>query len=234
MQILAAAGIENINIDLIAGLPSQTMATWRESLNWIERLSPSHVSVYVFELDDDSKLGREATLGGVRYGAALLPSDDTMAEMYETAVVELAGLGIERYEISNFARRGSESRHNLKYWTNEPYVGFGLDAHSFDGEARRGNANDLNEYLELVEDGQSPVRESSTPEAEEEHFFVGLRLSRGIQPTEGERFRFRDAIEQSIGDGLLERDGDWLRLTPRGYLVSNEVFENFIQLGVGR
>ncbi len=233
IQVLTGAGIRNINIDLIAGLPGQTLASWRESLSWVERLSPPHVSIYIFELDEDSNLGREATLGGIRYGAGLLPSDDAVAEMYELAVVELAGLGIHRYEISNFAKPGYQSRHNLKYWTGEPYAGFGLDAHSFNGGTRRGNVDDLNLYLDRMEAEQSPAGEASTVDAEEERFFVGLRLARGIQPTEGEWRRFRDPIEQSIRDGLLEREGGWLRLTPRGFLVSNEVFQNFIEVRAG-
>ncbi len=233
IQILAGAGIQNVNIDLIAGLPGQTIASWRESLSWIQRLSPPHVSVYIFELDEDSNLGREATLGGIRYGAGLLPSDDAVADMYEMAVVELAGQGIQRYEISNFARPGFESLHNLKYWTREPYAGFGLDAHSFDGIVRRGNADELSQYLDCLEARQLATQETSIPDAEEEHFFVGLRLVRGIHPTEREWRRFRDPIAQSINDGLMEQDRDWLRLTPRGFLISNEVFERFIEVGMG-
>jgi oxygen-independent coproporphyrinogen III oxidase len=234
IRVLATVGIDNINIDLITGLPGQTIASWRESLAWIRRLSPPHVSVYIFEVDEDSNLGREATLGGVRYGAGLLPSDDAVAAMYEMAVVELSKLGIERYEISNFAKPGFESRHNLKYWLREPYVGFGLDAHSFDGEIRHGNVDDLSEYLDRLENDRSPAGHTSTPDAEEEHFFVGLRLAQGIRPTPSEWLRFREPIEQSIRSGLLERNGDFLRLALRGFLVSNEVFENFIQVGVAQ
>ena len=116
IEMLHAAGIHNINIDLIAGLSGQTAATWRESLDWIERLAPEHVSVYMLEVDDDSRLGREMLLGGVRYGAVDTPSDEATADFYEMAVERLAALGIARYEISNFARPGIESRHNLKYW----------------------------------------------------------------------------------------------------------------------
>jgi oxygen-independent coproporphyrinogen III oxidase len=234
IQTLAAAGIDNINIDLIAGLPGQTTASWGESLGWIRRLSPPHVSVYIFEIDDYSNLGREATLGGIRYGAGLLPSDDAVAEMYEMAVDELLKLGLQRYEISNFAKPGRESRHNLKYWLREPYVGFGLDAHSFDGQIRRGNVDGLSDYLTHLESGRSPIREVSLPDAQEEHFFVGLRLTRGIQPSAAEWLRFRGQIEQSIRAGFLEQDGNILRLTPRGFLISNEVFENFVQVGVAQ
>src|SRR5437868_2354623 len=136
IEILRAAGIDNINVDLIAGLPAQTMATWRESLGWIERLNPPHVSVYMLEIDEDSRLGNEVLLNGKRYGAPDIPTDESIAEMYETSTMELRGIGIHRYEISNFARTGFESRHNLKYWRLEPYLGFGVDAHSFDGSLR--------------------------------------------------------------------------------------------------
>ncbi len=147
VALLRAAGITNINIDLIAGLPGQTRASWEESLDWIEHLRPPHVSVYIFEMDEDSRLGKEALLGGVRYGASLLPSDDLMSEFYERAVERLRAMGIHRYEISNFAAAGCESKHNLKYWKLEPYVGFGLDAHSFDGERRWSNPDSMELYL---------------------------------------------------------------------------------------
>ena len=148
IEMLRQAGIANYNIDLIAGLARQTMASWRESLDWIERLAPPHVSVYMLEVDDDSRLGREKLLGGVRYGAETTPSESETAEMYEFAVERLEALGIRRYEISNFARPGFESIHNLKYWRFEPYVGFGADAHSFDGAWRWQNVESPAEYVE--------------------------------------------------------------------------------------
>jgi len=228
MAILARHGIVNVNVDLIAGLPGQSMSSWRHSLEWIARLAPVHVSVYMFEIDEDSRLGREATLGGVRYGAGLLPGDDLVADLYEAAVSFLASLGIARYEISNFACRGFESRHNLKYWRGEPYMGFGLDAHSFDGARRWSNPDTLDEYLALAVPDRDLREKACAIDPEEEHFFVGLRLAEGIEPTAAERRRFSTAIERSLGTGLLERDGVRLRLTPRGVLLSNEVFAEFI------
>ena len=138
-----------------------------------------------------ARLGREATLGGVRYGAEFLPSDDLVADCYETAVERLAALGIPRYEVSNFARPGFESRHNLKYWQLEPYVGFGLDAHSFDGAMRTNNTDDLDTYLRTMEEQRRPERCQVRADTEEEHFFVGLRLARGIEPSASEWLRFR-------------------------------------------
>lgn len=225
---LRAAGISNINVDLIAGLPGQTRASWQESLDWIERLSLPHVSVYIFEIDEDSRLGKEALLGGVRYGAALLPSDDLTAELYERAVARLKALGIHRYEISNFARPGFESRHNLKYWLLEPYIGFGLDAHSFDGRFRWCNADTLGAYLGSIP--TQVAQDLTVADPDEEHFFVGLRLAQGIQPTASQWLKFSEPIEKWRTAGMLERHGDRLRLSDRGVLISNEIFQEFVHV----
>ena len=133
--LLRGAGIESISVDLIAGLPGQTEASWGQSLDWVEQLGVPHVSVYMLEVDEDSRLGREMLVLGSRYGAGDVPGDDAIADFYETAVERLARVGIERYEISNFARAGFESRHNLKYWRREAYLGFGAGAHSFRGRS---------------------------------------------------------------------------------------------------
>jgi oxygen-independent coproporphyrinogen III oxidase len=228
VALLRAGGIGNINIDLIAGLPGQTRASWRESLDWIEHLQPPHVSVYMLEIDEESRLGSEVLLNGKRYGAPDVPSEELTAELYETAVAELARTGIQRYEISNFARPGFESAHNLKYWRLEPYAGFGADAHSFDGAARSQNIESPNEYVERIESERS-VRIDTTPaNAAEERFFVGLRLTHGIQPLAEEWRKFEQPIARFIHEGLLARDGARLRLTDRGVLFSNEVFAEFI------
>src|SRR5437660_987261 len=127
---LRAAGISNINVDLIAGLPHQTAESWKESLESVIALGVPHVSVYILEVDEDSRLGRELIAGGTKYHAHFVPEDDLTAEFYETACTWLNANGAQQYEISNFARRGFESQHNLKYWTRQPYLGFGVDAHS--------------------------------------------------------------------------------------------------------
>jgi len=228
VAVLRAAGIANINIDLIAGLPGQTRASWRDSLAWIERLQPPHVSVYMLEVDEDSSLGSEVQHNGQRYGAPDVPSDELTAELYETAVAELARMGIHRYEISNFARRGFESQHNLKYWHLEPYAGFGADAHSFDGAARSQNVESPSEYVGRIESGKSARMDTTPANAAEEHFFVGLRLTHGIQPEPEEWRKFEQPIQRFIDEGLLARDGARLRLTDRGVLFSNEVFAEFI------
>ncbi len=168
-------------------------------------------------------------MGGSLYGAKEVPDDDEVAEFYETAVERLAAAGIPRYEISNFARPGFESRHNLKYWRLEPYVGFGSDAHSFDGHARRGNAETPAEYIEQQAGrAQAPTPVNARPD--EERFFVGLRLMAGIRPTAEEWNRFDQPIRELIGLGLLEREDGVLRLTSRGVPLSNQVFQEFIDL----
>ena len=127
---LRAIGVSEISVDLIAGLPGQTEASWEESLEAAVGTGVPHVSVYLLEVDEDSRLGREAMNGGGRYGAGALPTDDQAAAMYVVACERLGAAGVEQYEISNFARVGHRSRHNMKYWRREAYVGFGLDAHS--------------------------------------------------------------------------------------------------------
>jgi oxygen-independent coproporphyrinogen-3 oxidase len=231
MEVLRLAGIHNLNLDLIAGLPGQTRDSWAESLAWLERLQPPHVSIYIFEIDEDSRLGKEIMTNGRRYGASDLPSDDLTAEFYETGVEYLARTGLVRYEISNFAQPGLESAHNLKYWQLEPYVGFGLDAHSFDGSARWSTPDTLLAFMS-DRDGSA---ERKTPECTlsdpiEEHFFVGLRLMAGIEPGPAEWARFAEPIRNGILNGMLIRDGSRLRLSDRGVLISNEILQEFVTL----
>jgi oxygen-independent coproporphyrinogen-3 oxidase len=225
---LRSVGLDNFNIDLIAGLPGQTRASWAESLSWVERLQPPHVSVYMLEIDEESRLGSEVLLNGKRYGAPDVPSDELTTELYVTAVEHLGRIGIQRHEISNFARPGFESLHNLKYWRLEPYAGFGADAHSFDGVQRSQNIESPVEYADRILRGQS-ARIGSTPANKaEERFFVGLRLTQGIQPRAEEWLKFEQPISRFIAEGLLERDGSRLRLTDRGVIFSNDVFAEFI------
>jgi oxygen-independent coproporphyrinogen-3 oxidase len=217
---LRDAGITNVNIDLISGLPGQTRASWEESLAWVERIGAPHVSVYMLEVDEDSRLGRELLFHGTRYGASDVPGDDQIADFYEIAVERLARIGIERYEISNFARPGFESRHNLKYWRREPYLGFGADAHSFDGAWRWSNVESAAEYV-----AQPPVKDRSPADPLAEKYFLGLRLTEGILDEPGP---FDYAIERHVRDGLLERIGGRLRLTPRGVMLSKRSLREFV------
>jgi oxygen-independent coproporphyrinogen-3 oxidase len=228
-HLLRAAGISNFNIDLIAGLPHQTPETWEESLGWITRLQPPHVSVYMLEVDEDSRLGLEILGQGSRYGASAVASDEGIVANYERATRFLTDAGIPRYEISNFARPGWESRHNLKYWRMEPYLGFGVDAHSCDGEQRWGTPDELEPYLRAVEDGHNPARDLEPVRPIEEHFLTGLRLDAGLALDPA---TLPPVLEQRIAamvsGALVEWNDSRLRLTARGLLVSNEVFEQFL------
>ena len=238
---LRAAGITNINIDLIAGLPHQTAESWKESLQETIATGAPHVSVYMLEVDEDSRLGRELIAGGTRYHAHFVPDEEAVADFYELACETLDTAGVAQYEISNFARTGFESRHNLKYWTRQPYLGFGVDAHSMlllalpEGEAVRFNTADaLEKYV-----AEAPLQKTSVTDtaAFEETFFLGLRLNRGVDlRTAGERFGSRTVkvlsatIEDLVAQGLMERTSDdRIRLTARGRLLSNDVFQSFIQ-----
>jgi oxygen-independent coproporphyrinogen-3 oxidase len=221
VALLREEGIPDINLDLIAGLPGQTAASWEVSLDWIERLSPPHASVYMLEVDEDSRLGLEILNNGPKYGARDIPDDDAIAAMYERAVERLEAMGLPRYEVSNFGR---PSRHNLKYWRLEEYLGFGADAHSSAGGERWQNPETALAYVE-----QGPGRREATPaDPASERFFVGLRLSEGIVAAAAELDRWSEPIARFVGDGLLERDGARLRLSARGVLVSNEVLQEFL------
>lgn len=229
-ELLRTEGIPNFNIDLIAGLPYQTAESWNESLKWVARLHPPHVSVYMLEVDEDSRLGLEILGEGGRYGAAAVPCDELITANYEHAVVALAEMGLPRYEISNFARPGFESLHNLKYWRMEPYLGFGVDAHSCDLRQRWGSPENLDEYLVAVESGSLVQRDATAVRPLEERFLTGLRLDEGVEwRPEALPPLLRRRIEQRVNEGLLT-GGQRLRFTPRGVLLSNEVFADFLDV----
>ena len=239
---LRRAGISNINVDLIAGLPYQTAESWKESLESVIALGVPHVSVYMLEVDEDSRLGRELIAGGTKYHAHFVPDEELTAEMYERACEQLNGAGLTQYEISNFARGGFESRHNLKYWTRQPYLGFGVDAHSMllaANEAWEAVRFATADSLEAYVAGASLQRTSVSRQAAiEETFFLGLRLAQGVD-LERVRSEFGTgvvtALEPVLVDlasfGLIDWEGDGVRLTSRGRLVSNEVFERFLTSG---
>lgn len=236
---LRAAGITNFNIDLIAGLPHQTEESWQRSLDETLATQSPHVSVYMLEVDEESRLGREVMAGGTRYHAHFVPDEDATADFYVAACEQSEAAGIAQYEISNFARSGFESRHNLKYWTRQPYLGFGVDAHSMlvstspDASAvRLATADVLEKYV-----AGSPWQRTEIPRAAalEETFFLGLRLNRGVDlrqvsATFGQQAleNLQHAIARLITDELIQQTGDFIRLTSRGRLLSNEVFQSFL------
>src|SRR5439155_17680 len=183
VPILREAGIRNISFDLIAGLPHQTKDSWKQSLAQLISLEPEHVSVYLLEVDEGSRLGQALLTGSGQYSAGAVPSEDEMAEFYEMARAALGAAGYRHYEISNWAKPGFASKHNLKYWRREPYLGFGAGAHSFSGKQRWANAHDAAAYVSAIECGRLPVEQLETVTTEQalnEELFLGLRQLAGI------------------------------------------------------
>jgi oxygen-independent coproporphyrinogen-3 oxidase len=242
MRRLRAAGVGEVGADLIAGLPYQTAESWAHSLDVALRLEAdgvlTHLSVYMLEVDEDSRLGREVMAGGLRFHAGCVPAEDASAELYEMAcerlVCDSSGTGFAQYEISNFAGVGHRSKHNCKYWKREPYVGFGLDAHSMlrcaggAGAVRFANAEELTAYS--VAGGAEVVRVGER-EAFEETVFLGLRMNEGVSVARLRSEFAREfvapceaaAVELMEAGLMTEVDGLW-RLTARGRVISNEVF----------
>jgi len=236
---LDSAGLSNINVDLIAGLPHQTAESWKESLAETIGTGASHVSVYMLEVDDESRLGRELIAGGTRYHAHFVPDEGAVADFYLMACETLESAEVAQYEISNFARPGFESRHNLKYWTRQPYLGFGVDAHSMLKSAlplleavRFSTADALEKYT-----AGSPLEATvvTRTTALEETLFLGLRLNRGVNLeeirdicTDAEFAGLRALINELVSDSLLLERGEFICLTARGRLLSNEVFQRFL------
>jgi oxygen-independent coproporphyrinogen III oxidase len=229
VERLRHCGITNISIDLIAGLPHQTKESWERSLDEVIALGVPHVSVYILEVDEDSRLGRELMAGGQRYHAHDVPNDELAADMYERAIERLNEAGIRQYEISNFAQSGYESKHNLKYWLREPYFGFGVDASSMllsqedDGAAVRfTTTDDLDPFIAGAP--LADVQNVDAQQTREEQMFLGLRLNRGVSV----ETNTGPVIDELLSEGLLERCEDRVRLTARGRLLSNDVFARFI------
>jgi oxygen-independent coproporphyrinogen III oxidase len=236
---LRGAGITNLNFDLIAGLPHQTAESWKISLDETLATGVPHASVYMLEVDDDSRLGRELIAGGTRYHAHFVPDENAVADFYLAACETFSAAGVAQYEISNFARSGFESRHNLKYWMRQPYLGFGVDAHSMlrstsprEEAVRFATADALEKY---VAGGPLQKTAVSREGAIEEFFFLGLRLNRGVNLPEvmhlcnPEEIRsYRSITNELVSDGLLRIQHEFISLTPRGRLLSNEVFERFL------
>ena len=249
LRRLRAAGIANLNIDLIAGLAGQTFASWNESLSVLIETGVPHASVYMLEVDEDSRLGRELLGNGKRYHAELVPADDEIAQMYETAIEKLEKAGLLQYEISNFARNDFQSQHNLRYWERRPYLGLGLDASSAlrakDATSKPARKSELRYILrsKSVEDlkdylsGPQPAEIAwlSPERQQEEAWFLGLRLNRGVQLAAHKRefggggiLRALEVVEHLVEFGLVVSDGKTVRLTARGRMVSNDVFQEFL------
>ena len=228
------AGIEQVAVDLIAGLPGEDRSGWTDTLARLVALKPDHFSVYLLETDKDTPLTRS-----MQAGRTARPEDDELADAWEETTDFLESAGYRQYEISNFARivpgeADRVSRHNLKYWQDLPYAGFGLGAHAYHHGERRGNRRDLDGYIADLGAGQDPVAEQDPwhpVRRLEEALFMGLRLRDGVDACRlGLRYgidvleAYRTVWDTAEADGLLVRSGDNIRLTRPGRLRSNIVF----------
>ena len=235
VPILRAAGIRNISFDLIAGLPKQTHASWQKSLGEAIALGPEHISVYMMEIDEGSRLGLEVLQSGSRYSAREIPSEEEMAEFYEVGQAELKAAGYLQYEISNWAKPGFESLHNLKYWKREPYFGFGAGAHSFSGTQRWANRHDAAAYVAAISDGKSAIESVETVTAAlalEEELFLGLRRLSGIELSRVEReygVNLSEKVAELAARGMVEKQGAILRLPVNKLGVSNEIIVELLR-----
>ncbi|HUZ96460.1 MAG TPA: radical SAM family heme chaperone HemW [Edaphobacter sp.] len=242
------AGVKDISIDLIAGLPYQTRESWQYSLEQAIASKVQHISVYMLEVDEESRLGEEVLAKGTRYHASAVPSEDESADWYQMACEQFEAAELGQYEISNFARPGHASRHNLKYWQRLPYIGFGLDAHSMlltqAGALRFANTSEMDAYMDKPESAFRQISKSAVEpdfdvigveRAFEEALFLGLRLNQGVS-LRLLRGQFGEAMVQDAMPallevreaGLLELETDHVRLTARGRMVSNEVFSRLL------
>jgi oxygen-independent coproporphyrinogen-3 oxidase len=235
VTMLRDAGIRNVSLDLIAGLPHQTRESWEESVAHVLQIRPEHLSIYMLEIDEGSRLGRESLAGGNRYSAAEIPADDSIADFYDSACARLGAQGYEHYEISNWALPGMRSRHNSKYWQRQPYLGFGAGAHSFDSVKRWANIHDSARYVACIEQGASPreqIETVSSAQALEEELVLGLRQLDGVDLERIEReyhVDLRDRIAPLAKQGFLQLRGARLRLAPDRLSISNDVFVELLR-----
>lgn len=232
-ELLRASDFDNISFDLIAGLPNQTLNDWERNLDEALKLRPEHLSLYLLEIHEGTPLAEQ-----IRSKRQPLPDEDLAAEMYELMIEKTAGNGFLQYEISNFCQPTRESKHNSKYWLCEPVFAFGVSAHSFDGKRRRANERDTNRYVSLIETGESPIVEINKLDEKQlagEFAFLNLRLSKGLNLDEY-KSRFGIDLKENLADdlarleefGLIEYAGNYLKLTRKGMVYSNEVFAVFV------
>ena len=229
-RTLRDAGYDNVSFDLIIGLPRQTLKDWERNLNQALAMEPEHLSMYLLEIHEGTPLAEQIR------SERQPPSDPELAaEMYELMIDKVSAAGYKQYEISNFAKPGFESQHNSKYWTLDPVYGFGVSAHSFDGEQRYSNNRDTAAYaLSVKERGSAEVMRESIDIASE-FLFLGLRLNNGVSLSDyQERFgvdindKHAEELDRLEHSGLIEFDDGRLRLTRKGMLFSNEVFAIFV------
>ncbi len=233
-ELLRQAKFENISFDLIGGLPNQNLKDWEKNLDEALHMNPEHLSLYLLEITEGTPLAEQ-----IRTNRQPQPDEDLAGEMYQLMTQKVAAKGFEHYEISSFAKNGFESKHNNKYWLCEPVYGFGVSAHSFDGKATRwSNERDTNKYVSLIENRKSPIVETENlteKQLSSEFTFLNLRLTKGLDLKKyKQRFgsdlldEFADKLDDLKKSELIEFDQNFIYLTEKGKIFSNEVFEVFI------
>jgi oxygen-independent coproporphyrinogen-3 oxidase len=214
-------GFQNRNVDLMYGLPGQTVEGWINTLRRVLEMNPEHLSAYALQVEESTYYHRS----GVQ------SDDDLQADMYETAADILESAGYRHYEISNFARPGFDCRHNLRYWRNQECLGAGVSAARYDGAQRYTNTDDLTSYMDSVLMDGRPRQETvslSPDEREGENIMLGLRLQEGVCPSPRGQVLFGKVLDRSVRDGLLVREGDRYRPTRRGWRLSNQIFVDLL------
>jgi putative oxygen-independent coproporphyrinogen III oxidase len=219
VQAIVASGARS-NLDLILGLPLQTAESFRETLDTAVALGVGHLSLYMLDLEERTPLQVQAARGRV-----VLPEDDLVADLYLEAIARLGAAGLRQYEISNFARSGEESRHNLRYWKREEYFGFGMGAHSFFGRERFANTRDIRRYIELSPAARDFHEELGPDEERREQIFLQLRRTTGMCYEDLVALCGEEGIEwieRGLRDGWLQQEQGRVSFTPSGFLQSND------------
>ena len=226
-------GFQNISIDLMYGLPGQSMEQWRDSLEKAFALKLPHFSAYSLIVEPKTIFYNQYAKGKLK-----LPTEDLEAEMYDVLMQEMEAHGLHQYEISNFAYEGFSSVHNKIYWENDEYAGFGAGAHGYLNGVRYSNHGPLKKYMDTLENGELPIiyeHKVTDAEKREEQMFLGLRKTDGVSHIlyeekfgESMHVRYGKVIEKLVAEGLLEHDENGIRLTRKGRFVGNEVFQEFL------
>lgn len=230
-EMVRREGFDNVNIDVMAAVPGQTIQSYEKTLRTVISLEPEHISSYSLIIEEGTEFYK-------RYAKEPPVDEETDRRMYEMTDILLGEAGYRRYEISNYAKAGRECRHNLKYWQREEYLGIGLGASSFVGHCRFANERDMTLYQTAVSEGKCPVSQVEYLNMEDEmseFMYLGLRCMKGVSASQfykdfGRKLedRFGEAIRKYVEQGLLVREDDRIYLTKRGIDVSNLVFEGFI------
>lgn len=233
-EAVKRAGISNISLDLMFGLPGQTLSDIENAISLVARLAPSHVSAYSLKIEEGTPLNESYLKGLVQ-----LPDEDLERDMYHYLISGLKEIGIYQYELSNFSKIGFESKHNLVYWENKPYLGLGVSSHSKINNERFANTSLIYEYSDMIKAGKPPIIQKDRIDNSEDLFesiILGLRLNKGIALHEiNAKYeidfyqKYKNGIEALTQQGLIEYDDQTIRLTIKGMDLSNQVFLRFME-----